>query len=125
MTHRILSFLVYLCAGRAAAQDTSRTAGPPEAPSPPLIRLTHPAHFQDLEDIRADSVRALRAALNEYYDRCAEVAGVYKPVVDAVGQEGEYWVVHVAPQWEMLDGDMLVWVHKTSSAVTKVRKWCS
>ncbi len=124
MTLRTFWFLTCLVAGRAAAQDTSRTAGPPGVLLPRLTRLTHAAHFRDLDDIAADSVRALRAALNEYYDRCAQLAGIYEAVVDAVGQEGEYWVVHVAPEQEMLDGDMLVWVDKKSAAVNKVKRWC-
>ena len=126
MSLRDLWFLLFLFAGRAAGQDTSRAAAAIGRSSPPLTPLEHHARFRDLEDVAKDSVRALRAALNEYYDRCTKLAGVGEPVVDAVGHEGEYWVVHVrvATEQEMLDGDMLVWVHKTSSDVGKVKRWC-
>jgi hypothetical protein len=124
MNLRSLCFLVLL-SGRVAAQDTSRIAQAPGVPWPRLTWLTHPARFRDLDGLEADSARALRTALNEFYDRCTEAAGMGEPIVDAVGQEGEYWVVHVATGHEVHDGDMLVWVHKTSAKVSKVKRWCS
>jgi hypothetical protein len=117
-------WLVLLLVSRSAwAQDTPRDTVPPGYPN--LTRLARPARFRDLVDVATDSVRALRTALNEYYDRCTEAAApAGGPVVDAVGQDGASWIVHVAPGREGLDGDMLIWVHKTSGAVTKIKRWC-